>query len=201
MGLLRGRFLNKGRLVMNDRSSLSYQYLGEGIYNLGTMVMNDRSSVVGNWVGGDYIDYIAGVGGGVHNRGTLIMRHHSSIHSNHADAAFFNDGVEEPAGRGGGVYNSGRVVMQGSAAIFDNEAEPSRTPAKGGGIYNAKGGTLVMRDQASIHGNKASDADYPDLAGLGAGIYNAADGILDGVTCGPGGNVYGNTPDDCYFAE
>jgi hypothetical protein len=22
---------------------------------------------------------------------------------------------------------------------------------------------------------------------------------LTGVRCGPGGNVYGNSPDDCYF--
>jgi hypothetical protein len=35
------------------------------------------------------------------------------------------------------------------------------------------------------------------VAGLGGGIYNASGGVLVGVICG--GNVSGNTPDDCFI--
>jgi predicted outer membrane repeat protein len=37
-----------------------------------------------------------------------------------------------------------------------------------------------------------------NTAGRGGGIYAASGSVLVGVTCGPGGNVTGNTPDDCY---
>jgi predicted outer membrane repeat protein len=38
-----------------------------------------------------------------------------------------------------------------------------------------------------------------NTADQGGGIHAGSGSILVGVTCGPGGNVYGNTPDDCYF--
>ena len=63
---------------------------------------------------------------------------------------------------------------------------------RGGGVYNT--GTLVMHGSATIHDNSAGVA--------GGGIHDAG-GTLTGVLCAPGtlANVYGNTPDDCYFAE
>jgi hypothetical protein len=52
---------------------------------------------------------------------------------------------------------------------------------------------LTMNDGSSIHDNRAREA------GGGVWIGTQEPPVLTGVTCGPGGNVYGNTPDDCYI--
>ena len=56
-----------------------------------------------------------------------------------------------------------------------------------------------MRDaSSSISGNSTVgfEDDPPSPSG---GLYIGRRTTLVCVTCGPGGNVYGNTPDDCYL--
>jgi len=56
-----------------------------------------------------------------------------------------------------------------------------------------------MADTSRIHSN--GPADFAWATARGGGLYNASGGTLVGVSCGPQtlANVYGNTPDDCYF--
>ena len=131
----------------------------------------------------------------------MVMNDHARIHSSKVEAA-----GECLTARGGGVYNTGRLVMRDHSAIHANElgagddcSSPEWGPgdAQGGGVYNT--GSLIMRDQAGIAGNGPTNDNWTELQG--GGIYNAMGGTLSGVLCGAGGNVYGNTPDDCYFAE
>jgi hypothetical protein len=130
----------------------------------------------------------------------MIMNDHASIHHNSSGGGYLTSG----GGRGGGVDNAGRLVMRDHSAIADNallggdDSVGSDPYAHGGGVYNA--GTLVMHGQARISGNGPGT---PSTKVQGGGVYNTEGGILVGVNCAPGtlANVYGNTPDDCYFAQ
>ena len=113
--------------------------------------------------------------------GTLTMDDRSSIFGNKSSD-------------GGGADIEGRLVMNDASSIHDNRAN-----GRGGGVI--VWGALTMNDASSIHDNRAVAAD--GTPGHGGGVWlpswREADPI--GVTCGPGGNVYGNTPDDCFFEQ
>ena len=162
MGCLSGSFTNKGRLVMNDRSSLTDQHKSGAAWNLGTMIMNDHASIRRNASGGWWTALSGGRGGGVDNEGRLVMRDHSSIHHNTAVAG------EEPTARGGGVFNRGTLLMRGSSSIHDNEAESAVAgPGLGGGLYSTRAGTLVgvtcaPQSLASVYANTPDDCFFAE---------------------------------------
>jgi hypothetical protein len=56
-------------------------------------------------------------------------------------------------------------------------------------------GRLRLNDFGSITGNSAG------RRGGGVWLWGYGERVLIGLTCGPGGNVSGNAPDDCYFEE
>ena len=104
----------------------------------------------------------------------------------------------------GGLTNQGNGVvrMNDASSIHDNTGFCS-----GGGVLML-GGRLRMTGSSSITANAAIERtdgyecsySHRVYGGVlqGGGIFHSG-GQLVGVTCGPGGNVYGNTPDDCYF--
>jgi len=165
---------------------------------------------------GGHINY----GAGIMNRGTLTVKE-SRIRDNRAEeaggaianvrlarltlrkvalrgnSAFGNGGalwslgpaavrgsrlVANRAISGGAIVNGSRMAISGSL-VRGNKAIGNGI---GGGIWTF--GSLTLRD-TRVTGNRVD--------GQGGGIHGS--GKLVGVTCGPGGNVYGNTPDDCYF--
>ena len=149
--------------------------------------MNDLSSISGNLSRGDWEQ-----GGGVGNGGLFVMNDASSVSGNTAFA-------------GGGVGNERRLVMNDASSISGNSA------VLGAGVHNWR--RLTMTGSAAITGNTAtnvgggvyivnedSTAAYPASR---AGIQPGAEpeSILVGVTCGPqtDANVYGNSPDDCFY--
>jgi hypothetical protein len=176
---------NLGVLVMNDSSSIDRCWAPKGTQgpsNDGSLVMNDSSSIWST--------------GGVWNRGELTMNDESSIHNN-LSYSYMGPGA------GGGVWNEGTLTMHDASSIHHNSVNgPSiyraTTPARGGGVYNA--GTLVMTGSSRITQNDARTG-LNGVTGSGGGLYNASGGTFDGVMCGSQSyaNVYGNTPDDCYF--
>lgn len=209
-----GGVVNKGRLVMAGTASIrgnDAYGLAWSVRNTGTLVMYGRSSIGRNgWHGCSNCS-----GGGVLNRGRWIMNHESSLSGQRRASAITNHGTlvmddrssirnNSDGGtiygwhRGGGVENHGSLVMNGSSSIHHNGVYDSWDQhSQGGGVYNL--GTLSMRDTSSIHDNGprwwSDDVAAPVDGG---GIFNAKGGTLAGVTCGTGGNVYSNTPDDCY---
>ena len=78
---------------------------------------------------------------------------------------------------GGGIYNNGLLTL-GSDLILNNNA------LMGAGIYNAKGGQLMLGDKSYILNNMAEDK--------GGAIYN------EGVMSLKEGSIAKNTPDDIY---
>ena len=119
---------------------------------------------------------------GVLNLRRLVMNDHSSIRAN----------------PGGGLRNGG-FDHRPAVTVMNDQSSISRNTAGCwyAGVWNTA--TLRMTGASSITGNKAVALDVcPEPYGGG---LNHGDGTLVGVRCGPGGNVYGNTPDDCYFAE
>jgi hypothetical protein len=142
------------------------------------------------------------LGGGIDNRGTLTLNN-VTVRDN-------------KAGEGGGVYNrrGSSLTLEGRTRIVGN----SEWYGYGGGVYLMRDSTLVMNDSSRIVGNFVSGAPERSLGGgvynagtvtmndasrirgnTSGGVYNASGGILFGVVCGQGGNVTGNTPDDCYI--
>jgi hypothetical protein len=55
----------------------------------------------------------------------------------------------------------------------------------------------LERNHASALVDVVGVEDQPPRPG--AGVYVGSRSTLVGVVCGPGGNVSGNTPDDCYI--
>ena len=205
---------NAGRLILDDGSHIRANSGGYGVVNAGTLVMNDRSNV-GRNDGSKGSFGVANSGtlvmndassisndGSLANSGTLVMNDASSIHHN----TIPGDALFCATGAGGGVRNTGSLRLNDSASIHHNGVSggcgPRRPPpadrARGGGVYNE--GSLTMIGASSIHSNAAAST-VDGAAGLGGGLYNASGGTLSGVNCGQdtGANVYGNTPDDCYF--
>jgi hypothetical protein len=109
-------------------------------------------------------------GGGVDTDGVLRLRGSSSIRDNETD------------GEGGGVRNGDDLVLHDTSSISGNEAE------HGGGVWSD--GAITMKDSSSIHHNTASTG--------GGGIWNDGGSVVD-ATCGSGGNVHDNSPNDCVL--
>lgn len=113
-------------------------------------------------------------GGGVSLRGSASMTDQSVIRDNSAGQD------------GGGVWSyEGSLIVKGDATIARNGAG-----RHGGGILN-RGASLLLEEQGLVQGNSA--------AVQGGGVYDDA-GSVAGLVCGDGGNVVGNTPDDCFPA-
>jgi hypothetical protein len=162
------------QLTLNDASAVTGNSadFGGGIENYGTLVMDGGSRVAGNtaWTNG----------GGVYNGacdlrtsdvwGTVTLRGSSSI-------------VGNAAGDGGaGIMNHGDVTLDGSSSVRDNAAS-----GWGGGILGGRSISLLA--SSVVTGNRA--------AACGGLCSNERTRVT--AACGPGGNVYGNAPDDCDF--
>lgn len=181
-GVYGGGVDNAGTIIMNDRSAIAHNSAGEstgGVGNSGRFVMRDRSTIKGNGCGDP--DYCGT--GGVWNgpKGSFTMLDRSSIRDS------------EPAG----VYTAGTFTMKGASTISNNTGWYCD---HAGGVH-VSGGRFSMTGSSRITGNKL-DPEYAPCETRGAGLYHNG-GTIHGVRCGPGtpANVYGNTPDDCYFAE
>lgn len=159
---------------------------GAGIHNnSGTVVLGGSSSVVGN------------KGVGIKSDGkfsALHMRWNASVRNNSDSGVSSGLGVVTMSGNsaisgntadeGAGFNGSSSLTMSGTSSITGNSAA-----YQGGGVQT--GGELTMDDASSITGNSATYS--------GGGIYAFSWATLDGVVCdtGTGGNVAGNTPDNC----
>lgn len=187
-----GGVSNSGRFTMNDDSTISRNGSWEGPggatnWYEGVFTMNDRSSIRGN-SGTD------GSGGGLANRGgTVTMTGQSSISGNFA--TYGGGGVSHSNYRG----HKATFTMRDTSSIAGNVSEVG-----GGGGVEIGSGVFRMEGASAVTANTApprqEDADSSYNPGDGGGIF-VSGGTLVGVTCGAGGNVHGNTPDDCYFAE
>jgi hypothetical protein len=198
-------FHNTGTLTMDGSSRISHN--GEVLYNNGSMTMNGTSVISHNPVANN-------------RQGVLTLNDSSSIRSNHLPAAECGSrsgsaGLACPWESCAGVENAGTLTLNDTSSIRDNSAG-----GNGGGVCNS--GSLTLNDSSSINGNSAGGrgggvqmnryaASPPSLtmagnsaivgnsASEGGGIwYSVANATLGSVTCGPDGNVYGNTPDDCH---
>jgi hypothetical protein len=167
-----GAVRNDGTLVMHDTSSI-FDNRGRGLTNTGRVTMNDMSSIRVNRALDD-------ASGGVWNdfEAVFTMNGASTISENSGSYS-------------GGVTNLGTFTMNDQSSIHDNHA----TVGSVGGFMNW--GTLTMNGDASIVGNTA----VTQAGGLrnGGAIGPIGTRTLVGVTCGPGGNVVANSPDDCDF--
>jgi hypothetical protein len=167
-------------LTLNDQSSIS-GHKERGVLNTGrgTVTLNDSSSISAN----------RSTGVELHG-GRLILNDASTIHGNQYS---------------GVIASRGRVSLNDSSSIHDN------TGFQGGGVSigapgtridgHRIGGRLTLRDASSIRDNRTVRHAWQDEAvppGPGGGIYLVPPSTTVGVACGPGGNVYGNSPDDCY---
>jgi hypothetical protein len=102
-------------------------------------------------------------GGGIYSEGTLTIIE-STVESNEAA-----DGV------GGGIYNLGTITVDNST-IGTNTATPN---GRGGGIFNASGGTVVVQNNSTLSGNVAEGPGFH----YGGGINNDGGTItVDGST-------------------
>jgi peptidoglycan/xylan/chitin deacetylase (PgdA/CDA1 family) len=81
---------------------------------------------------------------------------------------------------GGGIRNAGSLRLR-DTVVRDSRAQHA------GGIDNRPPGTLRLLGTSVVKGNQAGVDS--------GGIRNL--GTMLGVTCGPGGNVRANLPDDC----
>jgi len=160
---------NTGHATLGGMTRISRNY--GCLRNLGVLVMNDSSSIDSclMYFGADRL----------WNDGSLVMNDSSSIWGT------------------GGVWNRGDLTLNDASSIHGNLHKYKEGPGVGGGVVNE--GTLTMTGSSSIQHNEAVSFSGVGMAGHGGGIYNFGGGTLTGVICGPGGNVYGNTPDDCYF--
>ncbi|SDL40498.1 CSLREA domain-containing protein [Pseudomonas indica] len=99
-----------------------------------------------------------GGGGGIQNHGVTTTRH-VVIEKNGSE----NPGVVSP---GGGVANFGRFNLY-SSVVRENGCG-GMSNAHGGGIFNADGGTLAVRDSTIIDNSVGDEAE----TAAGGGIYN-----------------------------
>ena len=205
-----GGIANGGTLILNDSSSVSGNSTWQGSGAVanggsGTVTLNDASSIRDNQ------DL------GVENHGTLTLNDASSISGN--ETGVENDGTltlnddsrisrrilgwgGQPGRRGRpqwlrqdhqqwsvpryrGLLHRRRRPEHGGTITLNDQARVSRN--RNWGVYDLRGGALTMTGTSSIVGNRG-------LGKRGGGVHK---GTLLGVVCGPGGNVHGNTPDDC----
>ena len=199
---------NHGVTVLNGTSMVgrfgSHRYRGSGVYNAGRLTLNDASRISGKtdgvWNAGGTLtlngtSHISGNEQGVEGSGRVTLNDASAIRDNHLPGGCFAGGatgVCHPFMDGGGVYLYGRgaLTLNDSSTISGNSA-----PWYGGGVafdgyYPNEPRSLTMTGSSTITGN---------TAGLGRGgvSFNPYTATLTGVTCGPGGNVFSNSPDDC----
>ena len=148
---------NEGTLVMDGSSNFGSNR-GCGVGNSGVFTMNDSSSISDQRYAG---------GAPTYNSGTFVMNDSSSIHHNTAVWTGTTDfqGVIH-GGKGGGIRNEGSLTMNDSSSIHDNIAEGGDgIEGRGGGIYNASGGTLVgvncaPHTYANVYGNMPDDCYF-----------------------------------------
>jgi hypothetical protein len=181
---------NRGALTLDDESGMGT------VYNFGTVTMNDASGVWGPVTNDSRssmtLNGSSSIGiGRVRNNGTLTLNGSASIFGGRWVSCGVPSGLcpGDPRIFGGGVTNGGRLVLNDSSSISGNLVERQGLPTFGGGVYMNSSASLTMTGSATITGN---------AAGQGGGVYAESGSLLNGVVCGPGGNVYGNTPDDCY---
>ena len=186
---------NFGELVLNGTSRIGP---GSGVRNSGTLTLNDASHIsqvgtgvsVGGTVTLNDASHISDNGQGVWVAGNVTLNDTSSIRDNHLPD-FYCGGSGLycwPYNKGGGVFLYGphSLTLNGSSTISGNSVS-----GRGGGVFIYGGGSLTLNDSSTISGNAAA---------RGGGVeYWPNTATLTGVTCGPGGNVVGNTPDDCYI--
>jgi hypothetical protein len=206
------KVLNRGTLTLGDQSriaGLSGTSFLVGVDNFGTLILNDASGIVRGYVGVQNRPGSKTVmngssvirdhdGGGVRNSGTLVLNGSSSIRENRIVVLPCGSYCLHDPLRGAGVFNTGVVVLNDSSSITGNKVEAFGYGSHGGGVYMVRDPSLpeppslTMTGSATISGNSAGDQ--------GGGVYVGLGSVLDGVMCGSqtGGNVYGNTPDDCY---
>jgi predicted outer membrane repeat protein len=176
-----GMLFNTGSLTMNDDSRISHN--GSVLLNGGTITMNGSSLISRN---GPVVNNPGGV---------LTLNDSASIRAGHLPDVECGGGPSPlvglycPMRSGAGVLNMGSLTLNDGATIRDNSAG-----GRGGGVAMYRGTsspspTFTMTGSMAMIGN---------TAGQGGVIYAASGTTLVGVICGPGGNVYGNTPDDCY---
>ena len=208
-----GGIYNIGTLTLTGFTCIrdNRAHSGAGVHNIlgGILTMNGAAAISRNGATPEGSD--RGIGGGVVNDGTLTMNDFSAIHHNHLgdDAGVSNWGTmtmnDSSAIRdntaewgGGGISNHRGVVGAGAVTMNDTSSIHGNRGVVGGGVSNEGFGSLTMNDSSSIHDNRAVAAD--GTPGQGGGIWYGSSSRDDfvGVTCGPGGNVYGNTPDDCH---
>lgn len=160
--------------------------------------MNDAS-----WIepGGGYDD--SPFAWAVENHGTVTMSDGSSIRDGETyQRGVVNSGSFTMNDRAAltGLGGVGVDIRAGMSTMNDGSSIKDNTMVCRGGAVELTGGSLVMTGDSSITGNAlVVDTDgYSCDVGHGGGIY-VSGGTLVGVACGPGGNVSGNLPDDCYI--
>jgi hypothetical protein len=159
-----------GTLTLSNGSTLSGNYAdgvaGGGIYIAGGTVTINNSTLSGNW---------ARYGGGIYNNGGTLAITGSTLSGNFASADYNGRG-----GYGGGIYNSAGSVTIGNSILSGNSAA-----VFAGGIYNAPGGTVTVKNASSITGNTSGGGDVgvaEDVTNFGVlSVDNTSTiGVLDG---------------------
>lgn len=170
---------------------------GGGIYNTGRLLVKGNTLIEGNCTN-------FSSGGGIYTDGSATLSWRSSVHDNTSKVA------------GGGIAGSGLIKLTDRASVSGNTARRD-----GGGIVTGSGTRLLLRDHSSVTGNTSI---YDNGGGIyanggrvemspsarvtgntalsGAGIKAELWVTVKGAVCAPpgeGGNVYGNTPDDCVL--
>ncbi len=114
---------------------------------------------------------------------TLAGMGHGTVVTVRADATVK---LKSLAIRGGAASQGGGILNRGTLELRDVSVQ-SNHATSGGGILNI--GQLALNGSSSVRNNTATVS--------GGGILNT--GTVAGAVCG--GNVYGNTPDDCAQVE
>jgi hypothetical protein len=123
---------------------------GGGIFNMGTMTVSNCT------ISGNTAYYY---GGGIYNAGTMTVSN-CTISGN---TAYYY---------GGGIYNSGTLTLDsttvsGNQAIHDYDREDGGYV---GGLFNAAGGTVIVKNHSSIIGN------FAEYSPSGSDVWN--EGVL-----------------------
>jgi hypothetical protein len=129
---------------------------------------------------------VVGSGGDISNHGTLSLSMMTiQTGSAHAGGGIFNDGTlainnvtvrgnqVNPIGNplGGGIYNGGALTINNSTISQNSASGGFDFVGFGGGIFNARGRTVVIRN-STIGENRAAGGVSD---GEGGGIYNAGE--------------------------
>lgn len=169
---------NEGTLIMNGGSitgndmQQKNQYSGNGgVFNgVGATFTMNGGSITKNgrippYEGASTHETYSkeGYAGGVTNLGTFTM-FGGEIRGN---GCYSNTKVKGA----GGVNNLGTFTLKGDGIIAENSTTIARDV---GGVYNSKGATFTLAENAEISGNVAQQS--------GGGVYNDGTFIMDGGT-------------------